>query len=123
MSEINRLIAEKTALDQKLQDTRLLLNRCEGYLKEREDFKRLEDLVARLQGYILVNRQGAAGFSEEEKMIVRELFGIRPGSGNPEDLRQRLRDELLLHKETIETLIPAKSDMDQEKRRQLESEL
>lgn len=87
---VRELIAEKTAVEQRLENTRMVLARCEGYLREREEFKHLEGLVARLQGYIMMNRQGASGFTEEEKMIVRELFGVKPGSGNPEELRRRL---------------------------------
>jgi hypothetical protein len=88
-------------VEQQLEKTRTILARCEGYLREREEFKHLEALVARLQGYIMMNRQGASGFTEEEKMVVRELFGVRPGSGNPEELRRRLVSEVESHRNTL----------------------
>jgi hypothetical protein len=88
-------------VEQLLEKTRTILARCEGYLREREEFKHLEGLVARLQGYIMMNRQGASGFTEEEKMIVQELFGVRPGSGSPEELRRRLISEVEAHRNTL----------------------
>lgn len=43
-------------MEQRLENTRMVLARCEGYLKDRDEFKHLEGLVARLQGYIMMNR-------------------------------------------------------------------
>jgi hypothetical protein len=34
-------------------------------------------------------------------MIVRELFGIKPGEGTPEELRKKLIEELESHKVSV----------------------
>jgi hypothetical protein len=34
-------------------------------------------------------------------MIVRELFGIKPGDGSPEELRRRLKEELEAHRSSL----------------------
>lgn len=58
----------------------MLLTKIEGILKEREEFKKLEELVTQLQAFIMFNKPGAtAKFTDEDTLLIRELFGIKPG--------------------------------------------
>jgi hypothetical protein len=59
----------------------MLLNRVEAILREREEFKKLEVLVSRLQAFIMVNKQGASSqFSTDDVLLIRELFGDNPAA-------------------------------------------
>jgi hypothetical protein len=49
----------------------------------------------------MMNRGGAHGFTEDEKMLVRELFGVRPGEGKAEELRRCLVEEIEKHIATL----------------------
>lgn len=79
-ASINQLIQEKCAIEQLYQDTRLVLTRVEGILKERSEYHRLEELVNQLQAFVMINKSGVKRqFSDDDKLLIRELFGIQPG--------------------------------------------
>jgi hypothetical protein len=62
----------------------MLLTHIEGMMKEKSEFQRLEDLVTQVYSFIMINKSGVKGqFSEDDKLLIRELFGIKPGE-NPE---------------------------------------
>lgn len=86
-------------MEQRLQETKLLLQRCKGILSEQAEFQRLEDLVRQVQGFIITNKSGGAGrFSDDEKSLIRELFGVTVGE---QGVRQIAIEEMQNHKVTL----------------------
>ena len=73
--EINKLIIEKCEIEQKYQDHKVLLTKIKGMLKQKEEFRKLEDLVNKIQSALVL--KSTSNFTDLDKQIIRELFGIK----------------------------------------------
>lgn len=97
----------------------MLLNKVEAILRDREEFKVLEHLVSRLQAFIMVNKLGTNNrqFSADEILLVRELFGFKPGEPLPHQVANvspliherevsvmQMQSEMESHKLTLQAL-------------------
>ena len=77
-TQLNQMIQEKVILEQKLEETRMLLLRVEAILKEDQRFQELQILVSKIQSFIMVNKSGVSRFEQDDKILIKELFAIKP---------------------------------------------
>lgn len=66
----------------------MILNKVEGALKDKKEFQKLEDLVQQLQSSLMFKSQ--SHFSDPEKRLIRELFGMQPGES--EEIQQKINE-------------------------------
>ncbi|CDW72136.1 UNKNOWN [Stylonychia lemnae] len=75
--EINQLISDKVETENELSNKNAILQKLEGALKDKKEFQKLEDLVQQLQSTLMFKSHH--NFSDNERMLIRELFGVQPG--------------------------------------------
>lgn len=47
-------------------------------LKEEQRFQELQNLVSKIQSFIMVNKSGVTRFEQDDKLLISELFSIKP---------------------------------------------
>ena len=89
----------------------MLLVRVEAILKEDQRFQELQILVSKIQSFIMVNKSGVSRFEQDDKILIKELFAIKPEeigtvviqNNDQSEWIGRVIRELEEHKETLRT--------------------
>ncbi len=65
-----------------------MLKKVEATLRDKREFQHLEEIVQQLQSTIMFKSQNH--FSDKEKQLIRELFGMQPGESD--EVTQKIND-------------------------------
>ena len=68
-------ITDRANLEQQLSDTREKLKKVEGLLKDKGEFRKLEEMIQQLQAAVML--KSSTNYTDDQKELMKELFGAK----------------------------------------------